>query len=286
MPQPPSPYPQQPPTPVPYQQPQPPSPYPQQQPTPVPYQQQPPSPYPQQQPTPPPYQQQPPSPYPQQQPTPPPYPQVQGTPTFVPPPTDQQTYQASPPASSGGLPKSVIAIGAALVVAIGGGMWLARSGDDNSISTVSPTTSPSPGFTPNVSSPDPIDTQTTPLTTPEPGPTGAGPSQDNDDNVIATDNYGAIARSPISGDKGFSWNYSDRDGAEERAINECNSLSGSTDCEILVWFRNACGAIAESDDGGAGTGWGANEELANQYAIESCNSIGTGCEVTRTICTD
>ncbi|AFY71261.1 serine/threonine protein kinase [Thalassoporum mexicanum PCC 7367] len=268
--QPPSPYPQQPPSPYP-QQPQ--SPYPQQPPTPVPYQQ-PSSPYPQQ----------PQSPYPQQPPS--PYPQAQGTPPPYVPPTDQQTYQASTPPSSGGFPKLLMFIGAALVVAIGGGMWLARSGDDNSISTVTPA-SPSPTFTPIQSSPDPVNSPN-PASNPSPDPAGAGPSTDTTTattpNVSTADNYGAIARSPTSGYKGFSWNYSSRDGAEERALNECSSTSGSTDCEVLVWFRNACGAIAESDDGGAGTGWGVNEELAQQYAIESCEGIGSGCEVTRTIC--
>jgi Domain of unknown function (DUF4189) len=98
--------------------------------------------------------------------------------------------------------------------------------------------------------------------------------------------YGAIARSRTTGDKGYSWNYRNRYEAESRAIAECNGRSGSGDCRALLWFRNACGSIAESDDGAAGTGWGANTSLSKQAALESCRDVGIGCRVTRTICTD
>lgn len=97
--------------------------------------------------------------------------------------------------------------------------------------------------------------------------------------------YGAIARSRNTGDKGYAWNYRSRYDAESRAIAECNSLSGAGDCQALLWFRNACGSIAESNDGGAGTGWGTNTALAQRYALESCSGVGRGCRVTRTICT-
>jgi serine/threonine-protein kinase len=97
--------------------------------------------------------------------------------------------------------------------------------------------------------------------------------------------YGAIARSRSTGDKGYAWNYSSRYEAERRAIAECNSYSGAGDCRALLWFRNACGSIAESNDGGAGTGWGTTRALSQDYALDSCNGIGSGCRVTRTICT-
>jgi serine/threonine-protein kinase len=101
----------------------------------------------------------------------------------------------------------------------------------------------------------------------------------------AGDLYGAIARSRATGDKGFSWNYSTRYEAERRAIAECNSYSGAGDCQALLWFRNACGSIAESNDGGAGTGWGTTRALSQNYALDSCSGVGSGCRVTRTICT-
>jgi hypothetical protein len=104
-------------------------------------------------------------------------------------------------------------------------------------------------------------------------------------SALAQDSFGAIARSRSTGDKGYSWDYGSRAQAERRAINECNNYSGAGDCRALLWFKNACGSIAEASNGGAGTGWGSNASLAESYALESCSSVGRGCEVTRTICT-
>jgi hypothetical protein len=100
----------------------------------------------------------------------------------------------------------------------------------------------------------------------------------------AQDSYGAIAWSRSTQSKGYSWNYSSQGQAEQRAIAECRSYSGSGDCRALLWFKNACGSIAESSDNAAGTGWGTTEALAERYALESCSSVGHGCSITRTIC--
>ncbi|NJL42652.1 MAG: DUF4189 domain-containing protein [Pseudanabaena sp. RU_4_16] len=96
--------------------------------------------------------------------------------------------------------------------------------------------------------------------------------------------FGAIARSREGG-KGYSWNYTTQAEAEQRAINECSEISTTKNCEVLVWFRNACGSIAEASDGGAGSGWGADESLAERNALQSCSTVGSGCKITRTICT-
>lgn len=63
-----------------------------------------------------------------------------------------------------------------------------------------------------------------------------------------------------------------------------SSVAGSGDCRALIWFKNACGSIAESSDNAAGKGWGTTEALAERYALESCSSVGHGCSITRTIC--
>jgi len=103
---------------------------------------------------------------------------------------------------------------------------------------------------------------------------------------VASNLYGAIARSPTTQDKGYSWNFRSRESAEQRAIKECAGVTGATDCEVLLWFRNACGSIAESTEGGAGTGWGGTEEIAETNAIKLCSTVGSGCKITRTFCTD
>jgi Domain of unknown function (DUF4189) len=104
--------------------------------------------------------------------------------------------------------------------------------------------------------------------------------------VMAQDYFGAIARSRDSGDKGYAWNFRTREQAERRARQECQNVSGSDDCRALLWFRNACGSIAEASNGGAGTGWGTSEALAERYAIQTCRTVGSSCRVVRTFCTD
>jgi serine/threonine-protein kinase len=97
--------------------------------------------------------------------------------------------------------------------------------------------------------------------------------------------YGAIARSPSTQDKGYSWNFSSQRAAEKRAIRECESVSGAGDCEALIWTRNACMSIAEGSNGAAGTGWSTDENEAESTARNVCSDYGgRNCSTTRTIC--
>jgi serine/threonine-protein kinase len=98
------------------------------------------------------------------------------------------------------------------------------------------------------------------------------------------DNFGAISYSSVTGAYGLSYDYRSRNAAERRAIRECEGYAGSGDCRILVWFRNACGALAQGD-GGVGTGWGANVSIAQQYALQSCRRYYRNCRVVKWVCT-
>jgi len=66
--------------------------------------------------------------------------------------------------------------------------------------------------------------------------------------VWAYDNYGAIAYSESNGAWGSGYNFSSRAAAEMSAMSRC----GRGDCEIKVWFVNACGALAVGQDGALG----------------------------------
>ncbi|MEN9215575.1 MAG: DUF4189 domain-containing protein [Gloeomargarita sp. DG_1_6_bins_138] len=99
------------------------------------------------------------------------------------------------------------------------------------------------------------------------------------------DTFGAIAWSQRTGAQGYAWNYRTRLGAENRALQECEAQSGTGDCRIMVWFRNACGSIAQTRDGSVGTGWGSNPALAEKYALQSCRQYGA-CRITRTFCSN
>ena len=106
----------------------------------------------------------------------------------------------------------------------------------------------------------------------ESGPSGrSGPAR----------SYGAIAYSPADGDVGYSMEYGNQGQAEARAKKEC----GKSDCEIAVWYRNSCGAVAKDDDGGWAGEHGDNEQRANQAALTRCASVnGKTCKVIATYC--
>jgi serine/threonine-protein kinase len=151
-----------------------------------------------------------------------------------------------------------------------------QTGNNTQIeATKTPTSSPSasPTTSPSTETSEPLETET-----PEPPP------------VVPTSNptmisFGAIARSPSTQDKGYSWNYTSQIAAEERALSECENNSSSGDCKILVWARNACMSIAEGSNGSAGAGWSTDMTAAENTAKQVCQQYkGVDCAITRTIC--
>ncbi|HEY6259812.1 MAG TPA: DUF4189 domain-containing protein [Xanthobacteraceae bacterium] len=94
------------------------------------------------------------------------------------------------------------------------------------------------------------------------------------------DNYGAIAFSQSTGAHGYSNDYRTRAAAERRALEECGR-----DCEVVLWFVNACGALATGDDNGYGTGWAGGRRAAEAIALSACHSNATNCGILRWVCT-
>ena len=194
-----------------------------------------------------------------------------------------QTRQSANPA---------LVVFAVLAIAsmVGGGIWWFTSG--RTTTTTQVTTTPSPTNAPTVTpTPEPTPERTitpSPAELPPQSPITPSPVTVTPPPFLERDNnlYGAIARSQVTQDKGYSWNFRSRESAEQRAIKECAGVSGATDCQVLLWFRNACGSIAESEEGAAGTGWGVTEEIAETNAIKLCSTVGSGCKITRTFCTD
>ncbi len=68
--------------------------------------------------------------------------------------------------------------------------------------------------------------------------------------AAARDYYGAIAFSQGSGADGYSTNYSTQGGAQAKALQECGG-----GCKVILWFKNACGALAVGKGNGYGSGW-------------------------------
>jgi len=100
------------------------------------------------------------------------------------------------------------------------------------------------------------------------------------------DNFGAIAYSKAAGTHGYSYNYATQSAAENSAMQECERYSGKGDCQVIVWFKNGCGALAEGDNGHYGSGWGDTQDLAERNALESCSQATTNCRITRRVCTN
>lgn len=94
------------------------------------------------------------------------------------------------------------------------------------------------------------------------------------------DHFGAIAFSQGSGSVGYSYDYGSGGAAEERALNSCGS-----DCHVVVWFRNACGALAVGADRGYGATWADTQSDAESLAMDTCRANTTDCEVTQWVCT-
>ncbi|QCS48547.1 DUF4189 domain-containing protein [Picosynechococcus sp. PCC 11901] len=143
---------------------------------------------------------------------------------------------------------------------------------------------PDPGTTPpgNGENPNPNPTNpTTPATPTTPTPTTPDP-------VITapTDGvfFGAIAFSEATGEYGYVIDVPTQAEAEQAAVEDCEFFAASGDCQALVWFRNACGAIAMGPEA-YGSGWGADIESAEAAALDVCSDFGSGCEVVDSICT-
>jgi Domain of unknown function (DUF4189) len=96
----------------------------------------------------------------------------------------------------------------------------------------------------------------------------------------AADYYGAIAFNQESGAVGYSYDFQTQAGAERRALSECGD-----DCEVVVWFMNACGALATGDDNGYGTGWAGTRRQAESTALSNCNENSENCSVIQWVCT-
>lgn len=95
------------------------------------------------------------------------------------------------------------------------------------------------------------------------------------------DNYGAIAFSRDTGGHGYSYDYGSRAAAENSALERCPAA----DCTVVIWFRNACGALAVGTGNGYGTGWASSRAGAETIAMNGCNGYTTGCSVRAWSCT-
>lgn len=94
--------------------------------------------------------------------------------------------------------------------------------------------------------------------------------------------FGAIAYSTSSGSNGFSYGFGSRGQAERAALGNCAAFAG--DCQVLVYFYNACGALAVGRHLGYGYAWNARRSAAKAAALANCRVNDGGCRVVRWVC--
>lgn len=95
----------------------------------------------------------------------------------------------------------------------------------------------------------------------------------------AAGGYGAIAFSQDSGAHGYSYGYDTRGGAENEALQGCGG-----GCTVVLWFNNACGALAVGANNGYGTGWASSRGEAENIAMSNCNQNSTNCNILQWVC--
>jgi len=98
--------------------------------------------------------------------------------------------------------------------------------------------------------------------------------------------YGAIAYSARKGVYGYSYDYDSAREAAAVALGYCREQDPDAgDCEVLLTFSNACGALALGDEGAWGSSWGWTAREADANALAECRPYGgASCEVAQEVC--
>ncbi|WP_280400877.1 DUF4189 domain-containing protein [Nocardia carnea] len=76
--------------------------------------------------------------------------------------------------------------------------------------------------------------------------------------------YGALAISQSTATVASAVNYGSSAAADNAAVAEC----GVADCQVVVHFANACGAVAQGADYRFGWAWDANRAGAERRAVD------------------
>jgi serine/threonine-protein kinase len=101
--------------------------------------------------------------------------------------------------------------------------------------------------------------------------------------AAAQDRYGAITFSESSGAHGWSYGLPTQRSAEQQALDKC--ASETDDCQAVIWFRNACGALAVGTGNAYGATWGSSPQAALDGAMSKCREQAEDCKPVKWICT-
>ena len=101
--------------------------------------------------------------------------------------------------------------------------------------------------------------------------------------ALGQDHDGAIAYSPRTKAHGWAFNHPSQKAAQATALYNCRQHA--PDCKTVVWFLNACAALA-TGEGGYGSAWGSTQAAADKEALKLCASHTKGCTIARRVCTE
>jgi len=97
-------------------------------------------------------------------------------------------------------------------------------------------------------------------------------------NATAYDYWGALAISIRTGNTSSAIDYGSAVAATNAAINACHAY----DCQWVVYFANACGAVAQAQNLSWGWGWSASLSVAESLAT---SKAGYGAHIVNWACT-
>jgi serine/threonine-protein kinase len=100
--------------------------------------------------------------------------------------------------------------------------------------------------------------------------------------AAAQELFGAIAYSDKAYRYGWANNYPTRDDATKAALEFC--AKNGPDCRVVLWFRNACGALVTGPNG-HGAAWAESRKVAISRAAKLCAGRSEACKLTRSFCT-
>lgn len=101
--------------------------------------------------------------------------------------------------------------------------------------------------------------------------------------------YGAISMVSANGKViGYvGYDEPDKETAERLALEGCRENAGAAGagCKVDLVFENACAAVASTNDGGYGTGWGDTGAIACRWALDACDDYNkSGCKADAYVC--
>ena len=91
--------------------------------------------------------------------------------------------------------------------------------------------------------------------------------------------YGAIAYHRDSSSVGYSYDFANSRDAKKEALKQC----GNAKCEVLIAFRNACGAVAEGGRKPEAMS-GATRQEAETKSLRRCGNA-KACRIVAWACT-